>query len=110
MNAEELASFEEAIRRASESRYVLRLYVSGSSHRSANAISQVKSICDTYLADRYDLKIIDVFQQPELAQQMQLLAAPTLIKESPEPVRRVVGDMSDQDLLLYSLNLAKRSA
>lgn len=104
---EDLAQFEEAIRQAASGEYILKLYVSGSSTRSAKAISNVRAICNEYLSGRYQLEVIDVFQQPELAHQNQLLAAPTLIKEQPDPPRRLVGDMSDQDRVLYSLNIVK---
>jgi circadian clock protein KaiB len=107
--AKDLAAFEEALKQASEGHYVLKLYVSGSSPRSAKAISNITSICDQYLAGRYDLDIIDVFQQPELAKANQLLAAPTLIKESPDPSRRLVGDFSDEDRVLYSLNIERKA-
>src|SRR5690348_5196944 len=98
----ELETFEQTLRQASDGIYVLKLYVSGSSTRSAKAISNLRSICDTYLGGRYELEVIDLFQQPEMAQEHQLLAAPTLIKQKPEPIRRVVGDLSDTDRVLYS--------
>jgi len=104
---DDLAEFEEAVRRASGGKYVLKLYVSGTTTRSARAISNVRALCEQHLAGRFDLEIIDVFQQPELASQQQLLAAPTLIKEQPAPPRRLVGDMSDEDRILYSLNIAR---
>ena len=106
---EDLVSLEEAIRESGEGFYVLKLYVSGSSNRSATAISNVRAICDQHLKDRYELEIIDVFQQPELAHEMQLIAAPTLVKEQPNPTRRLVGDMSNKDRVLYSLNIVRPS-
>ncbi len=104
---DELTQLEEAIRAASEGHFVLKLYVTGSSPRSSTAVSNLKNICEMYLPGRYELEIIDIYQQPELAAQNQLLAAPTLVKESPYPMRRLVGDMSDEDRVLYSLNVHK---
>lgn len=108
--AESVRELEEAIRKAHEGFYELRLYVSGSSPRSTKAISNVRNICEEYLAGRYNLEVVDLFQQPELASDAQVLAAPTLVKETPAPVRRLVGDMSDQDKVLYSLHLARNEA
>src|SRR5580692_9901177 len=96
----DLATLEEALLRASEGHFVLKLYVSGSSTRSAKAVANIRAICEEHLANRYDLEIIDVFQQPELAREHQLIAAPTLVKEQPDPARRLVGDMSDEDRVL----------
>jgi circadian clock protein KaiB len=107
-HAEDLASYEEALSRAQERHYDLKLYVSGSSTRSARAIDNVRSICDRHLSGRYRLEVVDIFQQPELASKHQLFAAPTLVKESPEPVRRLVGDMSDEDRVLHGLNIHRR--
>jgi len=107
---EDLAEYEDAARRASQAHYVLKLFVGGSSTRSARAISRVRGICEEYLPGRYDLEVIDIYQQPDLASVNQLLAAPTLIKERPEPVRRLVGDMSDEDRVLSSLSIARKGA
>jgi circadian clock protein KaiB len=74
-------------------RYVLRLYITGSTSRSQDAIRNIKRICEEDLKGRYDLEIIDVYQQPELAKKDQILAAPTLIKQLPLPLRKLVGDM-----------------
>src|SRR5512140_3677378 len=74
--------------------YVLRLYVTGTTARSVRAIANMKKICDEHLPGRYRLEVIDLYQQPELAQMQQIVAAPTLVKELPLPVRRVLGDMS----------------
>ncbi|HWD41685.1 MAG TPA: circadian clock KaiB family protein [Fimbriimonas sp.] len=105
---DEFEQFEQTLKQASEGTYVLKLYVSGSSTRSAKAVSNLRAICDTYLVGRYELEVIDLFQQPEMAQEQQLLAAPTLIKQKPEPIRRLVGDLSDTDRVLYSLNLQRQ--
>jgi len=109
-HGEDLAELEEAVLRASEGHFVLKLYVGGSSTRSAQAISNVRHICDEHLTGRYDLEVIDVFQQPDLAHEQQLLAAPTLIKEQPEPIRRLVGDMSNEERVLFSLNITRKAS
>jgi len=91
-------------------RYELRLYVSGTSPRSGHAIANVRSLCDEFLAGRYDLEVIDIYQQPDAAANEQIIAAPTLIKITPTPARRFIGDLSDRHKVLVGLNLAVRSA
>ena len=86
-------------------RYLLRLYVAGNTPRSTQAIANVKSICDQYLGGRYELEIIDLYQQPLSALADHILAAPTLIKELPPPLRTLVGDMSDTERVLVGLDL-----
>ena len=85
--------------------YVLKLFVSGSSPRSTQAISAIRALCEERLKGRYDLEVVDIFQQPTEARGSQIVAAPTLIKELPEPMRRVVGNLSDRDKILVALNL-----
>lgn len=92
---------------ADASRYILRLFVTGQTRRSMRAVENVRQICERHLKDRYDLEIVDIYQQPELAARHQLIAAPTLIKEMPLPIRRLVGDMSDNARVLSGLNLAR---
>jgi circadian clock protein KaiB len=86
-------------------RYVLRLYVTGMTPRSARAIKNVQAICQEYLDGRYDLDVIDIYQQPVLTRGEQIVAAPTLIKKLPLPMRRLVGDMSDRERVLLGLDL-----
>src|SRR3954447_26464479 len=86
-------------------RCVLRLYVTGSTPRSARAIENIRRICEEYLAGRYDLGVGDIYQRPEAAREFQLIALPTLVKLLPEPLRRIVGDLSDRDKVLHGLNL-----
>ena len=86
-------------------RYVLRLYVTGSTPRSARAIENMRRICEEHLAGRYDLEVVDIYQRPEAAREFQLIAAPTLVKLLPEPLRRIIGDLSDQDRVLQGLDL-----
>jgi circadian clock protein KaiB len=87
-------------------RYVLRLYTSGSTPRSARAIRNLKRICEARLHGRYDLVVIDIYQQPGLARDDQIVATPTLIKEEPAPRRVLIGDFSRDDRVLAGLSLA----
>jgi len=80
----------------SQAKYVLRLYVSGSTSKSALAVENIKRICEQHLKNRYDLEVIDIYQQPNLARDEQIVAVPTLIKRFPPPVRRLIGDLSNQ--------------
>jgi circadian clock protein KaiB len=89
-------------------KYVLRLYVSGSTSKSALAIGNIKRICEQHLKNRYDLEVIDIYQQPHLAREEQIVAVPTLIKRSPPPLRRLIGDMSNQEKVLLGLDLGVR--
>jgi circadian clock protein KaiB len=104
------ADFERTIRaRASDpERYVLRLYVTGSTPRSARAIQNIRALCEEHLEGRYDLEVIDIYQQPVLARGEQIIAAPTLIKKLPAPLRKMVGDLSDTDRVLMGLDLRAR--
>jgi circadian clock protein KaiB len=86
-------------------RYVLKLFVSGSSPRSTQAVAVIRALCDERLKGRYDLEVVDIFQQPSEAKGSQIVAAPTLIKKLPEPMRRVVGNLADRDKILIALNL-----
>jgi circadian clock protein KaiB len=98
----------EAFERAAAeppSQFVLRLYIAGTSARSTRAIQNAKRICEEHLAERYALEVIDIFQQPKLAKDDQILAVPTLIKRLPLPLRRFIGDLSDRDLLLVGLDV-----
>jgi circadian clock protein KaiB len=89
-------------------RYILRLYVAGMTSRSARAVENVRAFCEKHLEGRYDLQVIDVYQQPALARSEQLIAAPTLIKKLPLPLRRLIGDMSNEDRVLVGLDLVPR--
>lgn len=85
--------------------YVLRLYVSGMSTKSLKAIENITSICEKYLPGNYDLKIIDLSQQPTKALDDQIFAAPTLIKKKPLPERRLIGDLSETYKVLLALSI-----
>lgn len=86
-------------------RYILKLYVTGLTSRSARAIENLQTFCEKHLAGRYELQVIDVYQQPELARTEQVVAIPTLIKKLPLPLRRLIGDMSDEERVLVGLNI-----
>jgi circadian clock protein KaiB len=88
-------------------RYVLRLYVTGATPHSVRAISNIRKICEQHLDGRYDLEIVDISQRPVLAAGEQIIAAPTLIKKLPLPLRRFIGDMSRTDRILLGLDLHK---
>jgi circadian clock protein KaiB len=104
-----LKEFERAAARKQPARYVLRLYVTGMTPKSIRAIENLKAICEEYLPGRYDLEIVDIYQHPVLMRGEQIIAAPTLIKKLPEPLRRLVGDMSDRDRVLLGLDLRPKS-
>lgn len=97
--------FEEAAQAPQGERYILRLYVTGMTPRSLRALKNLQTICDEYLKGRYDLEVIDIYQQPVLTKGEQIIAAPTLIKKLPLPMRRIIGDMSDRDRVLVGLDL-----
>jgi circadian clock protein KaiB len=86
-------------------RYVLRLYVTGMTPRSARAVNNLRTICDEYLEGQYELEVIDIYQQPVLTKGEQIIAAPTLIKKLPLPMRRIIGDMSNRERVLVGLDL-----
>jgi len=86
--------------------YQLRLYVTGTTPRSTQAIKNIRSLCEKHLKGRYDLEVIDIYQQPEAAVGQQIIAAPTLVKELPLPIQRMIGNLSDHNKVIVSLNLA----
>jgi circadian clock protein KaiB len=85
--------------------YVMRLFVTGASPNSTRAISNVKKICEEYLKDRYELEIVDVYQQPSVALDEQVIALPMLIKKAPGMERKLIGDMSDKPKVLKGLEI-----
>jgi circadian clock protein KaiB len=94
-----------AAKAQAKARYVLKLYVAGVTPKSDAAIRSVTEICETHLKDRYELEIIDIYQQPTLAKGEQIIAAPTLIRKLPLPLRKLIGDMANQDKVLIGLDL-----
>lgn len=103
MDAKE--KLEKSLQSSDKERYVLRLYVTGITPRSTQAVENVKRICEEHLAGRYELEVIDVYQQPVLAKDEQIIAVPTLIKKLPLPLRKIIGDMSDTEHILLGLDL-----
>jgi circadian clock protein KaiB len=103
------AAFEQALLSAQAKKYTLRLYVAGTSPKSLRAIANVKKICEENLHGNYELQVIDLYQQPQLAQGEQIIAAPTLIKKLPMPLRRIIGDMSSAERVLVGLDLRKKT-
>lgn len=95
--------------KAASAHYVLRLYVAGLMPKSTLAIANMKRICEENLQGQYELEVIDLYQQPQLAQGDQIVAVPTLIKKLPAPLRRIVGDMSDTERVLVGLDLRKKT-
>jgi len=89
-------------------KYVLRLYVTGMTPKSINAIENIRKICEENLQGRYELEVIDIYQQPQYAKQEQILAAPTLIKKLPLPLRKFIGDMSNKEKILIGLNIVPK--
>ncbi len=100
--------FEKALKKAEKETYVLRLYVAGLTPRSTEAIANVRKICESHLKGRYQLEVVDIYQQPKLAQGEQIIAAPTLVKKLPLPLRRLIGDLSDKERVLIGLDLRPR--
>ena len=88
-----------------EGRYCLQLYVAGSTSRSMQAVKNIRRVCERYLAGQYDLEVIDIYQHPEAAAAAQIVAAPTLIKLTPEPRRRAIGDLSNEERVLVGLDV-----
>ena len=100
--------FEKALATQQEKTYVLRLYIAGKTPQSVRAIKNVKKLCEENLQGHFELEVIDIVKQPKLAQGEQILAAPTLIKKLPLPLRGIIGDMSKTDRILIGLDLRKK--
>jgi circadian clock protein KaiB len=99
-------AFEKAVSEPlSARRYRLRLFVTGTTPRSARAIQNIRTLCEQRLHGRYDLEVVDIYQHPERAKPDQIVVAPTLLKSLPAPVRRLIGDLSDESRVLAGLDL-----
>ncbi len=98
-------TLEESMQAIGNEKYVLRLYVTGMSPKSIKAIENIRKICEENLKGRYELEVIDIYQQPEYAKKEDIIAAPTLIKKLPLPLRKFIGDMSNKDKILMGLNV-----
>jgi circadian clock protein KaiB len=99
------ASPRKKTTKARSSRYILRLYITGQTPRSLQSVENLRALCDKYLPGQFDLEIIDIYQQPAMAKEGQIIAAPTLIKSMPLPLRRLVGDFSDKERVILGLDL-----
>ena len=86
----------------------LRLYVAGQTPKSIAAFANLKKICDEYLAGQYHIEVVDLLKQPQLASGDQILAIPTLVRKLPEPIRKIIGDLSDTERVLVGLNLREQ--
>ena len=103
--ADARAGLEAAAFAHAKERYVLRLYITGTTPHAVRAIVNIRKICEEHLQGRYELEIVDIAQHPTLAEGEQIIAAPTLIKKLPLPLRRFIGDMSHTDKILLGLDL-----
>jgi circadian clock protein KaiB len=106
-NAEDdTKAFEAALgAKADEPYYRLRLFVSGTTPRSARAIQNIRALCEQKLHGRYELEVIDIYQHPEYAKPEQIIVTPTLVKKLPAPLRKIIGDLSDRERVLVGLDL-----
>lgn len=102
--------FENALKRGAlrRAKYILRLYVTGSSARSLRAVHNLKKICEEHFPNDYDLEVIDIYKDPTAARDEQIIAAPTLVKKLPTPLRKFVGDLSNTQKILVGLDIYKR--
>jgi circadian clock protein KaiB len=103
-----IKAYEQSPASPQEKRYTLKLYIAGMTPQSMRAIANVKKICEEHLQGRYELEVVDLYQQPQLAKGEQIIAAPTLIKKLPLPLRRIIGDMSKTERVLVGLDLRKK--
>lgn len=104
-----IREFEKAIKgEATDNKFVLKLYVSGATSRSSRAVENIRNFCEEHLKGRYALEIVDIYQQPGLLEKDQVVAAPTLIKELPPPLRRLIGDMSNKEKIMIGLNIVPK--
>jgi circadian clock protein KaiB len=102
---ESLRAFEAAEAASQRVKFVLRLYVAGTRSASLRAVTNIKRICDRHLAGRYHLDVVDLYQQPARAKEDDVVAAPTLVRTEPGPIRRIVGDLSDEHRVLAGLGI-----
>ena len=100
--------FEAALREKGKEQYLLRLYIAGNNHRSQAAVENIKKICEEHLKGRYELEVIDIYQNTPGDTADPIVAAPTLIKKLPLPLRRIIGDMTMKEKVLVGLDLIPR--
>ncbi|HWQ67840.1 MAG TPA: circadian clock KaiB family protein [Methanospirillum sp.] len=103
------AEFEAALERKKTEKYVLRLYIAGNNSRSQIAVENVKKICENFLMGRYELEVVDIYQDTSKNPDDLVLAAPTLIKKLPLPLRKVIGDMTKTEKVIIGLDIVSRS-
>ena len=96
---------KKALEEKKKEKYLLRLYVAGKTPKSIRAVANLKKVCEEHLKGRYDLDVVDIYQHPVLAKGDQIIATPTLIKNLPIPLRKLIGDMSDTERILVGLDL-----
>ena len=101
---------ESRLEKQSKEKFVLRLYIAGTTPRSSRAVANIKQICEQNLNGRYDLEVIDIYQNPALAKGEQIVAAPTLVKKLPLPLRRFIGDLSDTERVIVGMEIASGEA
>jgi len=102
------SEFEQAEKKRGQEKYLLRLYITGTTPKSVRAITNIKKMCDEELKGRCTLEVIDVYQQPKLAEGDQIVAVPTLLKKLPAPLRRLIGDFSDIEKVLLGLDIKQK--
>jgi circadian clock protein KaiB len=103
------AAFEEALTKKDDNKYVLHLYVAGMGPKSIQAIDNIKRIFEEYMPGKYQLEVIDIYQNPIFAKDGQIVAAPTLIKELPPPLRKLIGSMSNTERVLVGMDLKSKT-
>lgn len=99
------AASKARARERKKHRYALRLYITGQTPRSLQSVENLRTLCDKYIPGQFDLEVVDIYQQPAMAAAGQIIAAPTLIKSMPPPLRRLVGDFSDSERVILGLDL-----
>ena len=100
--------FEKSLKGSEAHKYLLKLYVAGTTPKSSQAITNIKRICEEHLIGRYELEVIDIYQRPALARDEQIIATPTLIKVLPAPLRRFIGDLSKLEKGLFGIDLREK--
>jgi circadian clock protein KaiB len=99
--------FDKAINKQENTKYILRLYIAGYTARSTQAIASIREICETRLKGRYELEVVDIGQQPDMAREEQIIATPTLVRILPLPLRRMIGNLSRTERVLVGLDLVE---
>ena len=102
-----LKELDISVKKTKNEKYVLKLYLTGLTHQSISALENLRKICDENLKGRYSLEVIDLYKNPSLAKGEQIIAAPTLIKYLPLPLRKMIGNMSNTERILVGLDLKK---